>query len=121
MRTTSVNRKYYIVALNPNESFLEGMFIAEMAKYTNDITYDQKLYHKMIIQDPMAYTDCHLQNILLFVHVACYHKFCHALSIKPKYLSISNGFALVELFFKCVPLYQYLQMTYFVNYTHCEK
>lgn len=88
---------------------------------TNYITCDQTIYHEIIIPDPIAYTDCHLQNIFHFVYVACHYKFCHAPSIKPKYLSLSNGFLLVELFFKCLPQYQYLQMTYFVNYTQCEK
>ena len=91
-------------------------------KLVLDIMFELLLvYHEIITPDPIAYTDCHLQNIFHFLFVACYDKFCLALSIKHKYLSLSNGFALVELFFKGLPLYQYLQMTYFVNYTQCEK
>ena len=91
------------------------------AKLVLEIMFEFLVYHEIITPDPIAYTDCHLQNIFHFVYVACHYKFCHAPSIKPKYLSLLNGFTLVELFFKCLPQYQYLQMTYFVNYTQCEK
>ena len=92
------------------------------AKLVLEIMFELLLvYHEIITPDPIAYTDCHLQNIFHLVSVACFDKLRRALSIKPKYLYLSNGFALVELFFKCLPQYQYLQMTYFVNYTQCEK
>ena len=63
-----------------------------------EIMFEFLVYHEIITPDPIAYTDCHLQNIFHFLFMACYDKFCLALSIKHKYLSLSNGFALVELF-----------------------
>ena len=86
-----------------------------------ELLMTQTTYHEIFILEQIAYTDCHLQKIFHLVSVACFDKLRRALSIKPKYLYLSNGFALVELFFKCLPLYQYLRMTYFVNCTQCEK